>query len=340
MGESELQQLASALRVITQDGRSVARELLRQARRVDGIAAQAARNVAHERANPGASRLIPLLQQASKDLRQAAASLDASARLGDTYGSSLTGGSPGSRRLEGVGDLASAGRESQSQSGTSVASFASGHDDEGPPVFTALGERGPEEEHGQRDAAPVADLISQHPDLPVFREASGRKGDWNQQLNTPPTTAIVVVDKNFAYRTDQFGRVVEAVGRLDTVLSPEENRNRRNKSQQRKAGGTHRIRDLDDGGHIFAAQFGGAGEGINLLAQHKDQNRASKRLLDNWHAMEQKWRKLVEDGHVVEVAVAITYEADSLRPSTYEVSQRVDGRARPRRTFFNPTSSL
>lgn len=309
MADSRLRLLADQLRVIASETKTVAGQVTARAAKMRQSVASLRQLGAHDSNDQTLRQVLERLEFASTALQGAADALDRSSHTGEQFATALV----------------ATGRGASGEPRASPPAEGSGPNESPQP----LGDT-------QYDAAPVADLISQHPDLPVYREASGHRGNWNQQLNTPPTTAIVVVDNNFAYRTDQFGRVVEAVGRLDTVLSPEENRNRRNESQQRKAGGSHRIRDLDDGGHIFAAQFGGAGEGINLLAQHRDQNRASKRLLDNWHAMEQKWRKLVEDGHIVDARVVVAYDAESRRPKGYSVSQTVDGVPQRTQRFSNP----
>ena len=290
MAESDLKQLASALRVISQEGRSVANELLRQARQVDGVASRAASSGLHERSSPGTGRVVALLEQASRSLRQAAESLDAAARSGDAFSGRLAGGGAGS------GGGGSNGDGPPGEAGD-------GHDDDGSnwALRDALAFTG--------DAFPDGTVI--------YRERSGHQGEWNPRLMEPEPNSVYVVDERTVYRTDHLGRVVEVFGLVDKgdLVSTDENKSRRHKGAQGRAGGEDREGE-DDGGHLRSAQLGGAGEALNLIAQSRDENRARKNVR-NWRAMELSWEREVKAGAQIEVAFFVNYSSDSLRPSSY-----------------------
>lgn len=65
---------------------------------------------------------------------------------------------------------------------------------------------------------------------------------------------------------------------------------KRNKQEQKKAGGSHRRSSdhewgPDDGGHLIAAIFGGAPDAKNLIAQNRNINRGAYKIIEN------EWKK-------------------------------------------------
>ena len=94
----------------------------------------------------------------------------------------------------------------------------------------------------------------------------------------------------------------------------------RNQYSQKTVGGTDRL-NIDDGGHLFGTQFNGSGEIDNLLPQNKYVNRSG----GEWYNMEKKWAKALEEGKKVEVKIDIVYNNNSIRPSDYLVSYKIDG---------------
>ena len=76
---------------------------------------------------------------------------------------------------------------------------------------------------------------------------------------------------------------------------------------------------FDQGGHLNAAQNGGAGEQITYLPQDKFVNNSEYKKLENI------WNKAVNNGDDVKVTVIPTYTGNSKRPDSFEVSYSVNG---------------
>ncbi|MDJ0367508.1 DNA/RNA non-specific endonuclease [Hymenobacter sp. H14-R3] len=91
---------------------------------------------------------------------------------------------------------------------------------------------------------------------------------------------------------------------------------------------------LDDGGHLRGAQFDGAGEQINYVSQHMDQNQR-RRQAENWFAMENNWAKELGSTPPSDVYVEQTVRypnatgsspaGESLRPHSLEVDYWING---------------
>lgn len=90
---------------------------------------------------------------------------------------------------------------------------------------------------------------------------------------------------------------------------------------------------VDDGGHIRAAQNGGAVEQINYVPMHMDQNQARKGA-DNWHKMERTWAKALrkrppskvyaeQKMHYPQTASS-SIAGQSMRPEAMEVRYWID----------------
>ncbi|MBB6463604.1 hypothetical protein EO216_22700 [Flammeovirga kamogawensis] len=79
------------------------------------------------------------------------------------------------------------------------------------------------------------------------------------------------------------------------------------------------MKGQDDGGHLIANVLYGPGEQINYLPQRADLNRGK------WKAMENDWRKFLEEDPNNNLKVWITpiYEGDSQRPIRFEARHEV-----------------
>ncbi|MCC7642734.1 MULTISPECIES: DNA/RNA non-specific endonuclease [unclassified Janthinobacterium] len=148
------------------------------------------------------------------------------------------------------------------------------------------------------DARPVKDI------------ESGKKGEWNKELNKPQPNTVYVVDSNHTYRTDEFSRVVHVEGELTL------NKHDRNGYQQCKAGKCGVAGD--EGGHLIGAQFDGAGEKINLVPMNSSLNQGQ------WKAMEQTWAVALKDGKKVSVDIRPTYVGADARLTSFMVEYKVD----------------
>jgi hypothetical protein len=153
---------------------------------------------------------------------------------------------------------------------------------------------------------------------------AGEKGAWNTSLYAGRTDVTVRVDGNALYATDTLGRTVGARAVLSQIWEPYEEggdrTERRNPDQQRGAGRPDRVsmpgrpRDSDDGGHIFGTLFGGAGEGINIVAMHSEHNKGTYR------ALERQFEDHIRSGGVVDVEFSATYHGDSARPDSFSLT--------------------
>ena len=75
----------------------------------------------------------------------------------------------------------------------------------------------------------------------------------------------------------------------------------------------------DHAGHIFADRFGGSPELDNLVSQSKETN------LKSFKALENKWAKAIKSGTNVKVKIRVRYNANDLRPSSFEISYQIGG---------------
>lgn len=158
---------------------------------------------------------------------------------------------------------------------------------------------------------------------------AGRTGAWNTQLyraNIKPNSTYVVNDR-FIYKTDHLGRVTETRGILQPGVPPAERAGYR----QQIAGGTDRLPG-DHGGHLFARQFGGAGEDINLVAMRSDLNGPGA---GQFGELETAWRGHIEAGSTVDVVIEPLYTGTSLRPTELVIEWRLDGVPQDIVTFVN-----
>jgi filamentous hemagglutinin len=169
-----------------------------------------------------------------------------------------------------------------------------------------------ETERAAQQSAQAAESAAQAAGLNVVREIPGKKGEWNAALNGPlqPNTAYVLANGH-AYTTDALGRVVKAEGQLtlNTV-----DRNAYQQLLAGQAGGAGY-----DGGHLLAVRFGGAGEGINYVAQLSSMNRGAYREL------ERLWAKSIEAGSNVKVEISPIYSGASKVPDRIDVTYWIDG---------------
>lgn len=145
----------------------------------------------------------------------------------------------------------------------------------------------------------------------------GSNGSWNKKLNESPqpNTDYKVGDK--LYRTDETGKVRNVSGNLSL------GKYGRNEYQQRRS---IEIKDgrkgIDDGGHLIAHQFKGAGEQINYVPMLGGElNRGQ------WKRMEGEWQKALKRTPPGEVTVDINilYKAASKRPLGFVVNYTIDG---------------
>ena len=128
----------------------------------------------------------------------------------------------------------------------------------------------------------------------------------------------------YDYKTDKLGRIKEAKA---SELRLEQGE--RNLYSQRTVGGADRLKDIDDGGHLFGTQFGGSGDIDNMLPQNSKINRAG----GEWYKMEQEWANALKETPPKKVSVKINpiYEGKSMRPTKIKVKYKIDNEIKFRR---------
>jgi len=120
------------------------------------------------------------------------------------------------------------------------------------------------------------------------------------------------------YETDELGRVNRVSGELHLSMRD------RNTYQQAKSAKEAGIKDGladDDGGHLIASIFDGAGEQINYAPMNSNLNRGA------WKKMENGWAEALKAKPPKEVKVDIqpVYEGDGKRPVAFDVFYEIDG---------------
>lgn len=116
----------------------------------------------------------------------------------------------------------------------------------------------------------------------------------------------------YEYKTDKYGRITEALGNLRLEEGT------RNTEAQKIVGGADRLAS-DDGGHLIANRFGGSGGLDNLVPMNSNINRGAYKRLEN------RWANALELGKNVRVKVNPIYKGDSSRPSSFEITEWIDG---------------
>jgi hypothetical protein len=142
--------------------------------------------------------------------------------------------------------------------------------------------------------------------------SKGTKGGWNKELNKPlQSSSKYKIGKN-TYETDGSSRVTNVKGELDLQTAE------RNSYQQRK-GVTSKDGDIatDQGGHLIASIFNGAGEQINYVPMLQRLNQGA------WRSMEATWQTALQAGKKVEVDIKVIYEGTSKRPKKFEVDYKI-----------------
>jgi hypothetical protein len=156
---------------------------------------------------------------------------------------------------------------------------------------------------------------------------AGKKSDDVADAATPARGAnapnVSVTHNGYGYKTDAQGRVTSVSGDLN--LNKAQGRNQR---AQLDAGGADRL-PTDQGGHFVGRRFDGPTQEINHFAQNGNFNMGAYRSLEN------KWDKLLQEGHDVRVQITPKYSGDSLRPESMKVKYWVDGVPQDPITFKN-----
>ncbi|MFD9113079.1 DNA/RNA non-specific endonuclease [Streptomyces bottropensis] len=173
--------------------------------------------------------------------------------------------------------------------------------------------------------------------------APGTRVVPNPELQAPRPNCVYHVDDRFTFVTDARGRTVLATGtvkhggaaRYDTQTAVGHQ-------------GNQEFPEVTfNGGHLFAAEFGGPGENINLVPEMQNLNQAVKtperpvrNFLENWRRFEQEMGGRIRNGQEVHLTVELPRFGTSRTPSGFLATYVVNGVRQPPRPFVNfPHSS-
>lgn len=140
-----------------------------------------------------------------------------------------------------------------------------------------------------------------------------RDGSHFDELgNLKPNVKYQSGEFEYLYQTDDIGRVTEwnapklNMTERDTRLSHDSN-------TPGKLPGDH-------AGHLAGDRFGGSPEIDNLVSQLSGVN------LSDYKKLENQWAKDLKAGKDVSVNVKVNYVGDSLRPDSFDVFYKIDGK--------------
>ncbi|WP_212900943.1 DNA/RNA non-specific endonuclease [Capnocytophaga canimorsus] len=97
---------------------------------------------------------------------------------------------------------------------------------------------------------------------------------------------------------------------------------KRSNHHQRTVGKNDGRLDTDQGGHLVGNQFDGAGGKENLVPMNKDVNNYHK---GEWGQMEKNWAEKIKEGKQVDVKIEPIYTDSSARPSSFKITEVIDG---------------
>ncbi|ODC03117.1 hypothetical protein BFW38_05715 [Terasakiispira papahanaumokuakeensis] len=169
--------------------------------------------------------------------------------------------------------------------------------------------------HAAEDAAGAARRASTPSFAGDFK--AGKSRNWSKELNNPTPNSIYRIDGN-TFQVDELGRTS-----LVDIPQLRLNTSARNSYQQVVAGRADRL-DTDVGGHLLGSQFGGPGEGINIVAMDRALN-SNSRTLGQFGQLETKWANKIRAGDSVGVKISPVYEGTSLRPARFDITETING---------------
>ncbi|MEG7283635.1 ribonuclease YeeF family protein [Bacillus sp. 0909A] len=162
---------------------------------------------------------------------------------------------------------------------------------------------------GRRTPAPVVP--------PVTVKYGEHYAKWSRKKVLKPNVEYKTKE-GYTYNTDNYGRITKVEADLQLGEA------KRNQYAQSNAGKPQDRLPDDDGGHLIGSQFRGSGELDNLVAQNSQINRSG----GEWYKMETEWAAALKEEPPRKVSVRIRpkYLGDSLRPDSFEVIYRIEGK--------------
>ncbi|WP_243572430.1 T7SS effector LXG polymorphic toxin [Bacillus stercoris] len=152
---------------------------------------------------------------------------------------------------------------------------------------------------------------------PVTVKYGEHYAKWSRKKVLKPNVEYKTKE-GYTYNTDNYGRITKVEADLQLGEA------KRNQYAQSNAGKPHDRLPDDDGGHLIGSQFRGSGELDNLVAQNSQINRSG----GEWYKMETEWAAALKEEPPRKVSVRIRpkYLGDSLRPDSFEVIYRIEGK--------------
>ncbi|QIQ22429.1 hypothetical protein IPMB12_06955 [Zophobihabitans entericus] len=132
---------------------------------------------------------------------------------------------------------------------------------------------------------------------------------------------------NVRYQTGEYEYIyrTDANGRLTHVQADDLHLTTRNERLPHDPDTPGKVRGQDHAGHIIGDRFGGSPELDNLVSQ------LSRVNLSDYKVIENRMADALAEGKRVTLDVKINYDADKLRPSSFEIDYSIDGVPRFRR---------
>lgn len=150
-----------------------------------------------------------------------------------------------------------------------------------------------------------------------------KEGAMNQFANVIlPNKTYKVGNGCFVYKTDKYGRVVDAYGDRTKALGlPDRGKPYDKVQKEVRADG---IKGKDDGGHLFAKEHNGPNEKLNQVPMEGYFNENGA-----WKELEREETKHIKSGKQVDSRRRLMYKGTSKRPYAIEVWLYVDKKLLP-----------
>ena len=136
-----------------------------------------------------------------------------------------------------------------------------------------------------------------------------------------PNTEYSAGEHDYTYKTDSNGRI-ENVYADELQLKNHKGRLSHNSNTPGK-------QSTDHAGHLIADQFSGSPHLDNVVSQDGYLN------THEYRSMERTWAKAINNGQkVTDISIKVNYSGNSSRPSSFDVSFKIDG-IKIRKAFMN-----
>lgn len=143
---------------------------------------------------------------------------------------------------------------------------------------------------------------------------------FDEEGKLKKNVTYITGENQYRYERDEFGRITKA--RADELKTSEIDRLPHAKKSPGKLSDDH-------AGHVFGDRFGGSPVLDNIVSQASNVN------LSKFKKIENAWAKAIKQRKKVEADIEIRYLNDNLRPSSFVVKWKIDGRPVPPQIINN-----